>query len=101
MNDPLQPVEEVGTDSLIGQSAPDLSSVRAVNVTATVEVGRRQLRLSDALQIAPGAIIQLNREIDSPLDLLINGKLVARGEIVAVDNDFGIRIVEVVDDPSM
>ena len=87
------------TPGLAEDYAPDLSLVRDVNVVASVEVGRRQMTLADALNIAPGAIIQLNREIDSPLDLRINGQLVARGEVVVVDNDFGLRIVEVVDDP--
>lgn len=94
MNDPAvetQPIEQ----------GPDLSLVRDVHVTASVEVGRKQLRLADALNIAPGAIIQLDREIDSPLDLLINGQIVARGEVVVVDNDFGIRIVEIIDQPSV
>ena len=67
--------------------APDLSLVRDVRVTATVEVGRRQMKLSEAMSIAPGSIIQLEREIDSPLDLLINGQVVARGEVVVVDSD--------------
>jgi flagellar motor switch protein FliN/FliY len=51
------------------------------------------------MSIAPGSIVQLEREIDSPLDLLINGQVVARGEVVVVDGDFGLRIVEVLDDP--
>ena len=81
--------------------APDLSLVRDVRVTATVEVGRRQMKLSEAMSIAPGSIIQLEREIDSPLDLLINGQVVARGEVLVVDSDFGLRIVEVLgDEPS-
>jgi len=82
-------------------AGPDLSLVRDVRVTATVEVGRRQMKLSEAMSIAPGSIIQLEREIDSPLDLLINGQVVARGEVVVVDSDFGLRIVEVLgDEPS-
>jgi flagellar motor switch protein FliN/FliY len=80
-------------------AGPDLSRVRDVQVTATVEVGRRTLKLSEAMSIAPGSIVQLEREIDSPLDLLINGQVVARGEVVVVDGDFGLRIVEVLDDP--
>ena len=52
------------------------------------------------MSIAPGSIIQLEREIDAPLDLLINGEVVAKGEVVVVDSDFGLRIVEVLDDPS-
>lgn len=87
------------TDQPQSPSTPDLSLVRDVQVTATVEVGRKNLKLSEAMSIAPGSIIQLEREIDSPLDLLINGQVVARGEVVVVDSDFGLRIVEVLDDP--
>lgn len=78
-------------------SAPDLTPVGEVVVTASVEVGRRQLKISDALAITNGTIIQLEREIDTPLDLLINGELVARGEVVVVDNEFGLRVVEIID----
>lgn len=82
-----------------GQSSgPDLHLVRDVGVVASVEIGRRQITLADAMNIAPGAIIQLNREIDSLLDLRINGQLVAKGEVIVVDNDFGIRIVEIIED---
>ena len=87
------------TDQPATPGTPDLSLVRDVQVVATVEVGRRTLKLSEAMSIAPGSIIQLEREIDSPLDLLINGQVVARGEVVVVDSDFGLRIVEVLDDP--
>lgn len=87
------------TDQPQSSATPDLSLVRDVQVTATVEVGRKNLKLAEAMSIAPGSIIQLEREIDSPLDLLINGQVVARGEVVVVDSDFGLRIVEVLDDP--
>lgn len=78
-------------------TGPDLTPVGDVTVTASVEVGRRQLTIHEALGITNGSIIQLNREIDAPLDLLINGRVVARGEVVVVDNEFGLRIVEIVD----
>jgi len=76
---------------------PDLSAVSDVVVTASVEIGRRQLTIAEAQSISTGTIIQLDREIDTPMDLRINGQLVARGEVVVVDNEFGLRIVEIVD----
>lgn len=82
-----------------GAADPDLTRVADAVVTASVEVGRRQLKIGEALNITTGAIIQLDREIDAPLDLLINGQLVARGEVVVVDNEFGLRIVEIIEDP--
>lgn len=82
-------------------TGPDLAPVGDVVVTASVEVGRRDLKITDALKITTGTIIQLDREVDTPLDLMINGKLVARGEVVVVDNEFGLRVVEIVEqDPS-
>jgi len=90
--------DELIQDGIAPAGAPDLTLVRDVNVVASVEIGRRQLTLADAMNISPGAIIQLNKEIDSLLDLRINGQLVARGEVIVVDNDFGIRIVEIIED---
>jgi flagellar motor switch protein FliN/FliY len=74
---------------------PDLTPVGDVVVTASVEVGRRELKINEALSVTVGTIIQLDRAIDMPLDLLLNGHLVARGEVVVVDNEFGLRIVEI------
>jgi flagellar motor switch protein FliN/FliY len=52
--------------------------------------------LGELMRLGPGAVLDLDRRVDAPVDLLVNGRLIARGEIVAVDERFGVRITEVV-----
>jgi flagellar motor switch protein FliN/FliY len=59
-------------------------------------LGRCSLRLGDLLKLGSGAVVELDRRAGAPIDLLVNGRLIARGEIVAVDERFGVRITEVV-----
>lgn len=60
-----------------------------------VELGRTKMLINDLLQIGQGSVIELNRQVGEPLDVLVNGKLVARGEVVVVKDKFGVRITEV------
>lgn len=76
-------------------ASADLGPVHDLTVTATVEVGRRQMKVIDALAITNGTVILLGRPADEPVDLLIQGRRVARGEVVVQDNEFGIRITEI------
>jgi len=62
----------------------------------TIEVGRTSLPIGQLLQLQPGQIVELDREVGSPLDMFINGTLLARGEIVVVDDQFGFRVTSVV-----
>jgi flagellar motor switch protein FliN/FliY len=68
----------------------------SVAVEVSVEVGRCSMRVRDVLQVGPGSVISLDRAAGAPVDVLVNGKLIARGEVVAVDERYGIRVVEVV-----
>jgi flagellar motor switch protein FliN/FliY len=74
----------------------DLSLVLDVPVQVTVELGRRTLPIGDLLHLGPGAVIELGKAAGESLDVLVNGKLVARGEAVVVGEKYGIRITEVV-----
>ena len=67
-----------------------------VEMSITVELGRTRMQLRDVLALVPGAVVELDRTISSPVDVLINGTLLARGEVVVVDDDLGVRITEVV-----
>ncbi len=67
-----------------------------VSLSLSAELGRRSLRLGELMRLGPGAVLDLDRRVDAPVDLLVNGRLIARGEIVAVDERFGVRITEVV-----
>lgn len=67
-----------------------------VEMAVTVEIGRTRMTVKELLQLTPGAVVELDRAAGSPADLLVNGRLIARGEIVVVDEDYGIRVTEIV-----
>jgi flagellar motor switch protein FliN len=65
-----------------------------VGVTLTLEVGRAQLTIREFLQLAPGSIIELDRPAGDPLDVYVNDRLVAHGEVVMVSEHYGVRFTE-------
>jgi flagellar motor switch protein FliN/FliY len=79
-----------------GASVTDLERLNDVMVELTVEVGRTRMTLGQALALGPGSVVTLDRLADKPVDLLVNGKPIARGEVVVIDEEFGLRITEVV-----
>jgi flagellar motor switch protein FliN/FliY len=78
--------------------ARGLEMLHGVAMDVTVELGRTRMSVRELLALAPGAVLQLDRAAGSPADLLVNGRLIARGEVVVVDEDFGLRVTEIVDD---
>ena len=78
-----------------GQNSLDL--VRDIQVMLTVELGRTEMLIQDILELTPGKVIELDRLAGEPLDILVNGKLLAKGEVVVVDENFGVRITSIVD----
>jgi flagellar motor switch protein FliN len=88
---PLEP--SVVTDA---GAAADLERLYDVTVELAVEVGRTRMTLGQALALGPGSVVTLDRLADKPVDLLVNGKPIARGEVVVIDEEFGLRITEVV-----
>ncbi len=74
----------------------NLDLLMNVALGLTAELGRRTMRLGDLLRLGAGAVIDLDRRADAPIDLYVNGRLIARGEIVAVDERFGVRLTEIV-----
>ncbi|MBU1026430.1 MAG: flagellar motor switch protein FliN [Candidatus Margulisbacteria bacterium] len=67
-----------------------------IPVQATVELGQTELTLKEILELSEGSIIELNRLAGEPLDLKVGGQLIAQGEVVAVDDYYGLRITNVV-----
>ncbi len=67
-----------------------------IPVRLSVEVGSTSLKLSELLDLAEGSVVELDRQANELLDILVNGTLVAKGEVVTVNGRFGIRVVEVV-----
>ncbi len=74
----------------------DLAPVLDVPVDLIVEIGRTRMTIRETLAIGRGSVISLDRLAGEPADLLVNGRLIARGEIVAIDEEFGLRVTEVV-----
>lgn len=77
-------------------AAPDLDMVMDIPVRLTLEVGGRDMAIRDLLQLQQGAVVELDRQAGEPLDVLVNGQLIARGEVVVVEDKLGIRLTEVV-----
>lgn len=75
-----------------------LGLIQDIDVRLTVELGRTQMALREVLDLAEDSVVMLDRLTDEPLDVLVNGKLIARGEVVAEGNRFGLRILELVSD---
>ncbi len=73
----------------------DLDRLVDVSVELAVEVGRTRMSLGEALALGPGSVVTLDRLADRPVDLLVNGRPIARGEVVVIDEQFGLRITEV------
>ena len=71
-----------------------------VTITVTVELGRARLSIKEILSLGEGSIIELQKLAGEPVDLLVNGKLIARGEVVVIDECFGVRVTEIVDSVS-
>lgn len=73
-----------------------LDLVLDVKVKVTVQLGSCQLPMREVLELAPGAVIQLNQHASDPVGLYVNDKLIAYGEVVVVEDSFGIKITELV-----
>jgi flagellar motor switch protein FliN/FliY len=76
--------------------AKNLDLLMNVSLAVSVELGRCTMSVRDVLQLGTSSIVTLDRAAGGPIDVLVNQKLVARGEIVAVDERFGVRITELV-----
>lgn len=79
-----------------GGTAADLGRLQDVPVELAVEIGRTRMTIGETLGLRPGSIVTLNRLAGEPVDLLVNGKPIARGEVVAIDEEFGLRVTDVV-----
>ncbi len=79
-------------------SAPSggLNRVRDIPLEVTVELGRTRLLIRDILDLSPGSIIELDKLAGEPVDLFANGMLVARGEVIVIDDNFGVRVTEII-----
>ncbi len=92
-------MEELAKESGTSNKRPeqvDLSLLMDVPLQVTVELGRARMTIENLLKLSQGSVVELNQVIGEPLDILVNNKLMARGEAVVVKDKFAIRIVDVV-----
>ena len=87
---------ELGPDSPAGASDVTLDLILDVKVMVALEVGRTRISVRELLGLRQGSILELDRLAGDPLDVLVNGVRVARGEVVVINEKFGIRLIEVV-----
>ncbi len=76
--------------------AQDLEFILDIPLELSVELGRRKMLVNDLLQLGQGSIVELNKLAGEPLEIFINNKLVARGEVVVVNEKFGVRLTDII-----
>ncbi len=77
-------------------AAGNLAVLRNVEMELSVELGRVKMPVKSLLALSNGDVVELDRSASAPVDVLVNGTLVAKGEVVMIDDEFGVRIIEVV-----
>lgn len=87
---------EFGTTAPSRPANPDLEMILDIPVRLSMEVGNTQISIRDLLQLGQGSVIELDRLAGEPLDVLVNGTLIAHGEVVVVNEKFGIRMTDVI-----
>ena len=83
----------ISDDAMVGK----LGRISNVEMALTVEIGRTRMSVRDVLSLEPGAVIELDRSAGAPADVLLNGRLIAHGEIVVLDQDYAVRITRILD----
>ena len=94
----VQPAQfqSFSADAIQVPGAENIGLISDVPLDVTVELGRTIKPISDILNFAPGTIIELDKIAGEPVDVLVNGKYVARGEVVVIEESFGVRVTEII-----
>ena len=88
--------DELASDAAAGSSDVNLDLVLDIPVTVSLRVGSTDISIRDLVSLVEGSVVSLDRDAEAPLDVLVNGTLIAHGEIVVVDDRFGVRLTDVV-----
>ncbi len=93
----VQPVQFANLQpAQLGGEQGNIGLLMDVYMEMTVELGRTRKRIKDILGIGEGTIIELDKLAGEPVDILVNHKLIAKGEVVVIDENFGVRVTEIV-----
>lgn len=96
----LPPQDAVLADGLPGTAPAPLGRVIDVPLTVTLRFGQRQLTLRELLELNTGSLVELDQQVEEPVHLMLGERVIARGEVVIVDGNYGMRVLEVVDHPT-
>ena len=94
----VQPAQfqSFSNDNMGAGAQENIGLIKDVPLEVTVELGRTTKSISEILEFSPGTIIELDRIAGEPIDVLVNGKFVAKGEVVVIEESFGVRITEII-----
>jgi len=87
--------QELATQEASNEEKPGIDAILDINVMLTIEVGSTSMRLRDLLKLSNGSVVNLNKLAGEPLDIMVNGALIAHGEVVVVNDKYGIRLTHV------
>lgn len=80
----------------IGESSVDLDFILDIPLTVTVELGRARMLIGELLQLGQGSVVELTKLAGEPMDIFVNNRLIAKGEVVVVNEKFGVRLTDIV-----
>ncbi len=87
---------DLGGENKRGGNVANIDMIMDIPVTVSVELGRTKLLISELLGLGQGSVVELDKLAGEPVEVLVNGKLIARGEVVVVDEKFGIKLTDIV-----
>ena len=88
--------QELRPDSGVGSGDVKIDAILDVPITVAMEIGRARINIRNLLQLNQGSVVELDRLAGEPMDVLVNGTLIAQGEVVVVNEKFGIRLTDLV-----
>ena len=88
--------EEFGEEPGVHHPEPNLDVILNIPVTLSMEVGRTQVTIQELMELKRGSVVKFNRLAGEPMDVLVNGTLIAHGEVVVINDKFGIRLIDVI-----
>ena len=99
MSDILSEFGETAQDQIPSSdmSIRNLEMIKDIRMEATARLGRVEMPIGEILSLGPGSVLEVGHLVDEPIELLINNKLVARGDVIVIDEKFGLRITEIID----
>jgi flagellar motor switch protein FliN/FliY len=93
---PLNLETEASPQAAAYADAPELDVILDISVRLSMELGSREISIGDLLQLKQGSVLELDQMVGQPLDVMVNGTLIAKGEVVQVNNKYGIRLQDII-----